>query len=658
MRILHFRLFIALLLSLSGLLSWKANAQTDPIAAPTLRWHAPGETSRDAAALDLDVRYAVTGLVAEAVVTQHFRNESSLFLEGQYLLPLPDGAAVYSLRLKIGDRLVEGEIRERAQAQAEYQAAAAAGQRASLLEQQQANVFRTAVANVAPGETVEIQVGYWQRVRFQDGRFSLTFPLTFVPRYAQTTPAPESAMAATGQPAQLDAPLLAAPKVDIVVSLAPGLPVQSVHSDTHAVQVDATPHGYLVSLRGDRVPADRDFILNWYPQPNTAPEAGLLVEQAQGETYALVMVVPPTQKAERLDRELILVIDTSGSMLGKSMEQARAAVDTALAHLGPQDRFNVIRFSSETELLFPEPQPAQPEAVAEARDWVASLQAEGGTEMLPALQAALRGQAPTGMVRQVVFATDGAVSQEQELYRLIERELGASRLFPIGIGDAPNAYFLKQAALMGRGASLTIRDTQEVAERMQALFTKLDSPTLRDIKVQWPTGSEPYPERVPDLYQGEPLMLVAKLPTTAGAVSAHGALKQQAWARSLALSAQPSRPGIARLWAQANIEHWQGRLQLGLIDAEQARAHIVPVALHHHLVTPYTSLVAVDRTPVRSAQDPMRSTWVANGADDALAYAATATLAPLGTWIGVLGLALLLLYRYPRRAAGGRHVAP
>ena len=647
----------ALLLACAACLTSFA-AQAQEVGAPTLRWHDAEGRPAAAASQALDVSFKVNGLVAEGRLHQQFRNQGSVHLEGQYLLPLPEGAAVHSMRLRIGQRVVEGEIREREQARAEYRAAAAAGKRTSLVEKHQGNLFRTAVANVAPGETVEIEIDWWQPVEFADGRFELSFPLSFVPRYDQglavgTTVPEQQAPPVVAAPVTVVAP----PPVMIAIELDPGLPLQSVASESHAVDVHRDGDRYRIALGEGPVPADRDFVLRWRPEPGQQPTAALFVEHAADADYAMVMMLAPEQASARIPRELVLVIDTSGSMTGTSIEQARAALDLALASLQPQDRFGVIQFNSTTEALFERPVPATPQALRVARDWVALLEARGGTEMLPALDAALEGSAPQGYVRQVVFATDGAVSGEDALYTLIEDRLGASRLFPVGIGDAPNGHFLRRAARMGRGASVVIRDVAEVQPRMAELFAKLDRPALRDVQLAWTGGAEAYPARVPDLYSGEPLVVVAKLAKGASRVDAVGWQREAAWSKSLSLARVRDDAGVARLWAQSRIEDLEEQLRRGG-DEAVIRAQALDVALAHKLVTRWTSLVAVDRTPVRAADAALAGVQLANGGTaNELAFATTATSARRSLLLGLAGLAMLLATAMDRRRTRARSVA-
>jgi Ca-activated chloride channel family protein len=639
------RCFVPLAFTLFLIALAAPDAGAEPVpGAPQLRWRTDAPP---AAQLDLEVAFAVSGIVAEARVRQRFRNDGKVALDGDYLLPLPPGAAVHHLRLRVGERVIEGEIREREIARAEFAAAAAAGHRASLVEQHQSNIFRTAVANVAPGETVEVEIGYWQRVAWQDSRFELAFPLGFVPRYELAAPVDEAGAGAVDAAAAV----LAAPRVEIAVALEPGLPLRAVESESHAIRVDRSGSGYAIALAGDRVPADRDFVLRWYPEPSNEPTAALMVEQTPGADYALVMIVPPAASAVSLPRELILVLDTSGSMLGRSLAQAKAAAARALNELEPTDRLNVIQFNSVTEALFERPAAASADAVRVAREWVEMLEATGGTDMQPALDVAFAQAASPSHVRQIVFITDGAVNGEEQLYTLIESRLGSARLFPVGIGDAPNAGFLQQAARMGRGAALTIRDLTEVDARMGELFAKLDRPALRDLDLHWPELGDTYPSRLPDLYAGEPLVAVAKLKRAEGQVEALGQRQGASWAKSLPLTRSRSDAGVARLWARWRIDELEDQLRRGA-DPATIKAQILDVALAHRLVTRHTSFVAVDRSATVARSPDSATVTFANGTREAaLAFAEGATAAPLSAVLGGLGLLLVLASRQRRSNA-------
>lgn len=598
-------------------------------------------------AMDTSVHMQVHGLLAEVTVRQTYRNDTAGWREGRYLLPLPENAAVGGLTLRIGERLVEGEVREKQEAKAIYEAAAASGQRASLVSQNRPNLFQTAVANIGPGEEVEIEVRYWQPVDYRDGEFSLGLPLTLTPRY-NPAPDPEASLAMQAMAAQPEAlPVALAaderglalpPTVVLSAEIVAGIELERVESPTHAVTVWAEGGVHRVLLAELVEASDRDFELRWAPVPSKAPRSALFTDRIGGEDYALLMIVPPTLPVAPLPRELILVIDNSGSMSGASMAQAIEAADRALARLKPGDRFNVIRFDDDFDLLFPEPVPAQPGNVARARAFVRSLRAEGGTEMLPPLRAAFAGRAPEGYLRQVVLATDAAIGNEDALLQLVENARGDARLFPVGIGSAPNGHFLRKAAEAGRGTHIVVRDVEEVAEKMDALLARLDRPAMRDVAVDWPGVAEAYPARIPDLYHGEALQVVARLDALRGVATVRG-LAPQPWVRRLLLDGEKATPapGIGRLWARARIDSLEDDIRRGG-DIERLRPAVVDVALRHGLVSTYTSLVAVDRTPARPREATLGSTQVANATPaGSLAFAQGST-----GWTRELMLALAL----------------
>lgn len=605
-------------------------------------------TSRELVALDSTVEYAIGGLVAEARIRQRFVNQGSGWVDATYLLPLPEGAAVHDMELRVGGRTIVGEIREKEQARSAFVEAAASGRRASLVETSRANLFRTAVANIGPGETVEVDLRWWQPIAYREDRFTLSLPLTYTPRFHSGDG--ERA----GQADRDDVHSAQAPTVRVDVALDAGFELARIDSPTHALDVTGTGAKRRVRFAGDAVPADRDFVLQWTPRSTTAPLSSVLVERWNGQAYALAMLLPPAQLPDPLPRELILVIDTSGSMEGGSLHQAKAALDLALQSLRPGDRFNVIQFNSIVETLFDDAVDATPGDVRLAREWVSRLQANGGTEMVPALRRALAGSASPQHVRQVVFATDGAVEDANDLYATIEQSLGDSRLFTIGIGSAPNARFIERAATQGRGSSIVVRRLDEVGERMRELFGKLDRPALRNLVLGWPGRAEAYPERVPDLYAGEPLLVVARLDEPRGDLRADGHASGSPWSATLPLGRAAPANGIARLWAQRKTDDLQRRLERGE-DVDANRAAIVQLALEHHIVTPYTSLVAIERTPSAPVDADVASVRIANGTPGgSLGFASTATPATLHLLLGLLLIALALLAalaaRTPRRA--------
>ena len=560
-----------------------------------------------------DVEIVVRGIVAEARVTQRYSNPGDDWVEGTYVFPLPDRAAVHALHLDVGGRIIEGQIQERARAQRTYRAAKRQGKKASLVEQERPNIFTTSVANIGPGEVVTVSIRYQEILDYDAGRFELRFPMVVGPRFMPGSPVAEPDRG-TGWAHDTDrvpdasriSPRVLHPTegpvnpVSLRVSVDAGVRLESVACLSHVADIHRRRRSFKVALEG--VPADRDFVLEWRPERGSEPRAAVFSEELDGSIYVLVMLMPPADDAVaavRLPRETVFVIDTSGSMGGTSISQARQALELALDRLRPEDWFNVIAFSSSTRRLFRHSRPALPVHVDEARAWVRRLGADGGTRMMPALETALTDDETRTPLRQVVFITDGCVGNEDALFAAISAQLGRTRLFTVGIGSAPNAHFMDRAAAFGRGTATFISRPSEVAQRIGELFTKIEDPVLTDIEVAWPDpNAEMWPERVPDLYAGEPLVVTARVGTTHGRLMASGVLAGGGWETDATLKTASNRAGIDRLWARRKISALMDRRATGAGE-DEVRRQVVDVALAHHLVSRYTSLVAVDVTPTR-----------------------------------------------------------
>ena len=670
---------------------------------------------RTATLLNTEVDFAVSGLVSRAIVRQAFRNEGSEWVEGVYVFPLPDKAAVDHMRIRIGERFVEGEIREKQKARKEYENARVAGKKASLVEQQRANLFTTSVANIGPGELVTVEIEYLEDIRYEDGIFSLRFPLTLTPRYIPGQPLsdqeadhisrqipdrggsgwsadtdrvddaslitppmayipgqalPDSVpdrvrdRSGSGWSADTDqvddASLITPPmvarstahRVRIHASVHAGMPLSIIASRYHPVNVSESGGRYTVELAGSTAAMDHDFELLWRPVASAAPRAMAFRETIGGDPHLLLMVMPPDTgelTTPLMPREMIFVIDTSGSMHGTSIEQAKTALVRALDGLQANDRFNVIEFNAFATALYRSSMTATADRLDEARRFVTRLEANGGTEMRTALELALNDPPSETHLRQVIFITDGSVGNEDELYGMIERRLGPARLFTVGIGSAPNGWFMRKASEIGRGSFTLISSQHEIAEKVDRLFAKLEHPQITNIEVHWPGGVavDAYPETVPDLYRGEPVTIRVKAEGEfpAGAeVTISGDSIGGAWQGSLPLTGIGPDLGVAALWARARIGFLLDEGRRGA-DPATIRQAVIDTALEHHLVSKYTSLVAVDKTPVRPAGDPLTQEQLANlmphgqNSNAIFGFPATATNARL---LVTTGLACLL----------------
>ena len=573
--------------------------------------------------LETDVRMDVTGVVARVRITQRFANPTGSWKEGIYVFPLPEDAAVDRLEMRIGERLIAGRIEPRRQAKRTYRQAKQAGKATSLIEQERPNMFTASVANIPPGEAITISIDYQQKARWADGRFSLRLPLVVGPRFIP--PVRPLTVAGGGSSLAIDpvsdaariTPPVAHPStgtrnpVAIKVKLVAGLDLADVASPSHRITVaEATDGSLAIALADGRVAADRDFVLRWTPTDGARPRAVVFAETTAGERHLLMMLMPPTAEVDasrQLPRELIFVLDVSGSMHGNSIAQAKAALAAALKRLRPEDRFNLIHFNNSFAMLFPTARRATPARIEQALVYLAALEAEGGTRMLPALQAALDGQRDPSRLRQVVFLTDGAVGNEAELFRLIADRLGDSRLFPVGIGSAPNGHLMRRAARVGRGTYTYIGNMREAAGRMAALFRKLERPAVTGLAIAFPDGAavEAFPDPLGDLYLGEPLVLTAALPANAvGEIRVTGRLGAEPWQAAVQIAEISAGGGIAKLWARDKIAQLSESLAFGA-DRAVVRAAITEVALAFGLISRHTSLVAVDATPIRPAASPI-----------------------------------------------------
>jgi len=675
---------LALLLVLQAFPEPARSSETTPGNAQSgsLLWRMEHGYST-ATTLNTDVRIDISGLVARVKVRQEFRNEGSEWVEGVYVFPLPDEAAVDRMRLHIGDRFIEGEIREKEQAKKEYEQAKRAGKKASLVQQQRANLFTTSVANVAPGELVVVEIEYLEDLRYEDSRFSIRFPMTLTPRYISGQPLPDKRGSGWSPDTDRvpDASLITPPqvtrskdhKISLTADVNAGMPLEIIASRYHPVTVAEKNGHYVVELTDQQTVMDHDFELVWRPIPSAAPRAMAFSETVDGKPYHLLMVMPPDQDdapAVQMPRETIFIVDTSGSMHGVSMSQAKRAVNLAINALKPGDLFNVIEFDSYTTALFPYSQMASADNVRSALNFVQGLQADGGTEMRPALRLALDSPPQETHLRQIVFITDGSVGYEDEMFSIIEQKLGSARLFTVGIGSAPNSLFMRKAAEAGRGSFTFVSALHEVREKMDALFKKIEHPQVTDIEVHWPSGAvvDSYPATVPDLYLGEPVSIRAQASNSfrpGDVVRITGNSVAGGWAADLEIDTSTNSEGVGALWARARIGALTDLERRGG-NAEELRAGILETALTHHLVSKYTSLIAVDKTPVRPAGDPLSSEQVPNllpygqSAKAIFGFPATATSAPAMRIMGAAWLLaaflFLVMIRTGRRRPRGRRL--
>jgi Ca-activated chloride channel family protein len=614
-------LSVVVAISLAARLTAAApEAEPDAIGSGTLLLRGKGvETAMPAMRLGTDMDVTVSGQIARVRVTQAFRNTSMRWMEATYLYPLPDDGAVDSLKMVVGQRVIIGHIKRRAEARAIYEKARDNGQKAGLVEADRPNMFRNSVANVGPGETVLIVIEYQAPVRQLGGEYALRVPLVVGPRYVPphslidgNAPNPTTIADAGSVTAPLAHPALGKDlnPVSITVHLAPGFVPANLISPYHRIAVESDgEQTRTIRLADGQAPADRDFELRWR-SASADPTIGLFRQALDGQSYLMASITPPTREPAGAvpPREMVFVIDNSGSMGGQSMDEAKASLLYALDTLRPQDHFNVIRFDDTMTRLFDQSVPATAEQLALARRFTEGLEANGGTEMLPALNAALEDSHPTDdqSVRQVVFLTDGNLSNEKEMMATIAAKGGRSRIFMVGIGSAPNNFLMRRMAETGRGTYTNVGSGAEVSAKMTALLDRLKAPVVRDLKVA--VDGEPLditPQRLPDLYAGEPLVLLGRGKSLSGSLTVSGKIGDHTWSQRVNLSTAIDSPAVAKLWANRRIANVEAARWANETDDSTADEAIAQLGLSYSLVTSQTSLVAIDETPSRPEGTPL-----------------------------------------------------
>jgi Ca-activated chloride channel homolog len=540
-------------------------------------------------------------------------------MSGTYAFPLPEDAAVDHMKILAGGRIIEGVIREKEQARKIYEQAKGEGKRTSLVEQLRPNLFTTSVANIAPLGVIDIEIEYQELLTLDHGNFSLRFPMAMTPRYS---PDNESSFN------QYDTPVVgrwvnvvdkvgetpveainSSSELSITVNLNAGFPNEYINSTYHPITINNITDSnqgevkqIKLGLSGHR--GEHDFELVWKPKVDIIPKGMFFIETGEEWQHGLLMVTPPMDKRlyEKRHRDITYIIDTSGSMGGESIAQAKKALRKALTRLSIADIFNIIEFNSTANSLFKKSVAATTQAIDEADDFIVGLEAQGGTEMMPALEMALDSteEGNNGRLQQIALITDGAVEQEEKFFKLIHNQLGERRLFTVAIGSAPNAHFMRKAAQFGRGSYTFIGDTQEVSEKMDQLFTKMEQVVMTDLHLEL-EGIEGevvqvLPDKLPDLYYGEPVVLSLKMKQIPERAIITGHLNGHTWVNAVGLKRSAHQSGLKVLFGRRMIESWMDNQVLG-VDKEIVRKAIVDLGYYYHLVSQYTSLVAVDVTP-------------------------------------------------------------
>ena len=569
-----------------------------------------------------DVVAQVTGYVSTVNVTQRFHNPFSSKIEAVYVFPLPEDAAVNDFVMTIGSRTIRGIIRERNEARAIYEAARAQGKVASLLSQERPNIFTQSVANIEPGKRIDVTITYFNTLAYRDGAYEFVFPMVVGPRFNP----PSSGNTGVGAVARGDIGSSGQPTevqylrpgersghdISLTLAIDAGMELGDVRGITHAVDVRRKgDNRAIVTLnQNDSIP-NRDFVLRYTLAASELKNAMVIQPDPRnsGWDYFTLMLVPPENltRMERRPMEMVFLVDCSGSMDGKPIEQAKSAAIRTLRQMKPGDTFAIIRFAAAPSTFRDRPVEATPENVKKGIKYIESLQSEGGTYMLDGVRAALNfpkgrwrdGELERDRTRFVCFMTDGYIGNEAEVLTELREHLGDTRIFSFGVGTSTNRYLLDGAARIGRGAVAYLDPQDDGGQIMDRFFERISHPSLSNVQLECGDVqvSDIYPRQIPDLYAGRPVVISGRIKSgsrgTINLTGLVGGRSQTIGVRVRDAEKAEAQSGLDAVWARMKIRDLT-ESGLGGVESQDTIGEVMHVALAHNLVSRQTSFVAVD----------------------------------------------------------------
>jgi len=555
-----------------------------------------------------DVKGQISGYIATVEVTQQFHNPYDEKIEAVYVFPLPQNAAINEFIMIIGERKIRGIIRERKEAERIYAQAKSQGHVASLLTQERPNIFTQKVANIEPGKEIDVNIKYFNTLAYVDGWYEFVFPMVVGPRY--NPPGSTDGVGAvahgkggiSGQKTEvqyLKPGERSGHDISLAVDIDAGVAIEELVSTNHAItnSTEAAEKRTVKLSSLDSIP-NKDFVLRFKVAGKTLKSALVTHRDERGGFFTLMLYPPEDLKyLKRAPMEMIFVLDCSGSMSGKPIAKAKDAITRALKKLEPGDTFQIIRFSSNASQLGPDPVPATPANIRKGLEFVKSLHGSGGTKMIEGIKAALDFEHDPDRFRLVSFMTDGFIGNESQILAAVHERLGESRIFSFGVGSSTNRYLLDRMAKLGKGAVAYMGLDDSVAQVVDPFYDRISHPALADISIDWGglevTGV--YPSRIPDLFEGRPVIITGKFAGTSDTtiyVSGKIAGEAQDFAIPVNLGEAEAHPGIACVWARKRIETLANRATYNA--SPDLPGEIKQVALEYSLMSAYTAFVAVD----------------------------------------------------------------
>ena len=573
-----------------------------------------------------DVKAQISGFLSRVTVTQEFENPFKEKIEAVYTFPLPQNAAVDDMTMLVGDRTVRGKILRREEAQAVYEAAKNNGQTASLLEQERPNIFTQSVANILPGEQIKITISYVETLKYEDGSYEFVFPMVVGPRYvpgnatgaqgngfAPDTDRVPDASRITPKPPPVG--MRAGHDISIDVTLDAGVPIDGLNAKTHEVLLEQPDirHAH-ISLKDQETIPNKDFILRYDVAGKKINDA--LLTHSTGHSGFFTLILQPPERVTVEDvtpKELVFVLDTSGSMSGFPIEKAKETMKLALDNLYPYDTFNLITFAGDEHILFPEPVPATKENLAKAQKFLETREGSGGTEMMKAIKASMDPSDKQDHVRIVCFMTDGYVGNDMEIIGEVQKHPNA-RVFSFGIGSSVNRFLLDNMAKYGRGEVEYVGLNDDGSAAAKRFHERVRNPLLTDLSIDW-NGmpvSDVYPKTIPDLFSAKPVILEGRYAGNGkGVIRLRGKMSGRDFVREIPVdfSSTEQHDVLATLWARTRVDDLMGQDMNGAQQGtmkEDLKQAITQLGLDYRIMTQFTSFVAVEEMIVTDGGQPRR----------------------------------------------------
>lgn len=547
-----------------------------------------------------DVNGEISGFLARVSVTQEFTNTSHEPIEAVYKFPLPSDAAVDDMEMVIGKRVVRGLIKQRQEARRIYEEARNTGRTAALLDQERPNIFTQSVTNIGPGETVRINIKYVETLKYEDGSYEFVFPMVVGPRYTpKSMTDPGSVL-----PNRTPEGTRAGHDINVKVTLDAGMALGQVASKTHDVDVLRSDAAHaLVALKNAQTIPNKDFILRYDVAGGKIQDAVLTHADKRGGFLTMILQ-PPARVAESevTPKEIVFVVDTSGSMHGFPLEKSKEVIKRAFDGLHPRDTFNLITFSGDEHILFQRPVPATPENLRTAWEFLRARNGSGGTEMMKAIKASLDPSDAQDHMRVVCFMTDGEVGNDMEILAEIQRHPKA-RVFAFGIGSSVNRFLLDGMARYGRGEVEYVGLQDDGSAAAKRFHERVRTPLLTDIEVDW--GGLPvtdiFPARIPDVFSAKPVILSARYRNGAsGTIRLKGKVAGRPYMREIAVqlpASEPKHDVLATLWARRKVADLMASDFNGMYGGQvkpDIEHQITQLGLEFRMMTQFTSFVAVE----------------------------------------------------------------